>query len=283
MKPARFDYARPETLADALALLDSHGDAARILAGGQSLVPMLNLRLAAPALLVDIGRLPGLDTIVEEERGIRVGALVRHADLLAFSGRTGRDELLAAALPFVAHQAVRNRGTVCGSLALADPASELPACALCLDAEMTLVSCGGRRVLSASDFFVGLYQTALRPDEMIVDVAFPRLAGEWRFAFEEVCRRHGDFAMAGLAAAFRVEDGIVAESRLAFFGVSDRPVRATLAEAAMSNRQVGDPTGAFDLSDVEVLDSSEYSAGYKRHLMAVLLRRAVGALAVTAP
>lgn len=277
MKPARFDYARPDTLTEALALLAAHGEEARILAGGQSLVPMLNLRLAAPALLVDINRMPGLEAVAEEERGIRVGAIVRHADLLRFVSRSGSDPLLAAALPLVAHAAVRNRGTVCGSLALADPASELPACALCLGAEMTLVSVGGSRTVHASDFFAGLYATAIRPDEMIRDVLFPRYPEGWRFGFAEVSRRHGDFAIAGLAAAFRVAHGTVAESRLAFFGVADRPVRSPQAEAAFVGAGAGEIPRAAVAADVPVLGSGEYSADYKRHLMSVLLRRVAAA------
>ena len=278
MKPARFDYVRPGSLDEALQALGHHGEEARILAGGQSLVPMLNLRLAAPAVLVDINRIPGLGQIAEEERGIRVGALVRHAELLRAVSSSASHPLLAAALPFVAHQAVRNRGTVCGSLSLADPASELPACALCLDAEITLASSEGRRVVGAADFFTGLYETAIRPGEMVTDVLFPRFPGGWRFAFEEISRRHGDFAIAGLAGAFRIVDGTVAESRLAFFGISDRPVRSFEAEAALVGARPGEQLGRLAASDIEVLESNDYSAAYKRHLIGVLLRRAVSAL-----
>jgi carbon-monoxide dehydrogenase medium subunit len=278
MKPARFDYIRPASLTEALDVLRSHGEDARILAGGQSLVPMLNLRLAAPALLVDINRIPGLGQIVQEERGIRVGALVRHAELLRAVSSSASQPLLAAALPFVAHQAVRNRGTVCGSLTLADPASELPACALCLGAEITLASTEGQRVVPGSEFFTGLYETAIRTGEMMTDVLFPRFSDGWRFSFEEVTRRHGDFAIAGLAGAFRIADAAVAECRLAFFGVSDRPVRSYETEAALVGMDLGAAPTKVAAADIDVLESNDYSAAYKRHLMGVLLRRALSAI-----
>lgn len=283
MKPARFDYLRPHTLDEALGHLASHDGEARILAGGQSLVPMLNLRLATPSVLVDINRLPGLDVLAEEERGLRVGALVRHADLAAHVRNSGRHPLLAAALPFVAHQGVRNRGTVCGSLALADPASELPACAVCLDAEIGIAAAAGRRVVPAASFFQGLYETALEPAEMIVDVVFPRADPTWHFRFEEVARRRGDFAIAGLASAFRISAGLVAEARLVFLALGDRPARSVGLEGRLIGAAAADAPRAFDsLREgdlaVEITDSGDYTAAYKRHLAAVLVRRALSSL-----
>jgi carbon-monoxide dehydrogenase medium subunit len=277
MKPAPFEYFRADSLGAALSALAKRPDDARILAGGQSLMPMLNLRLAQPGLLVDINRIPGLNALTDEERGTRVGATVRHADLLDHAAGPGGHPLLARAMPYVAHQGIRNRGTACGSLALADPASELPACALCVDAEITVASVRGTRTVRASEFFVGLYETALEADEMIVDVLFPRPEPGWRFGFDEVSRRHGDFALAGMACAVCVRDGAVAEARIVLFGVADRPVRASAAEQALIGTPLGDlaahrrATAALDEVDVEA--SGEYPTAYKRHLAAVLLRR----------
>jgi carbon-monoxide dehydrogenase medium subunit len=279
MKPAPFAYIRPDSLDAALVALAERPDEARIIAGGQSLMPMLNLRLAQAGLLVDINRIPGLDVLSEEPAGLRVGATVRHADLLAHVARSDAFPLLAVALPLIAHQAVRNRGTVCGSLALADPASELPACALCLDAEITVASTRGRRVIPASDFFLGLYETALAPDEMIVDVLFPRAQADWRFGFEEVSRRRGDFAMAGLANGMNVVNGVIEQAHIVLFGVADRPVRATAAEDALTGERLAAPAtqerALEALAAIEVAPSGEYSSAYKRHLLSALLRRAL--------
>ncbi len=278
MKPAPFSYIRPASLDAALAALAERPDEARILAGGQSLMPMLNLRLAQAGLLVDINRIPGLDAISEEPAGLRVGATVRHADLLAYAARSNAFPLLAAAMPFIAHQAVRNRGTVCGSLALADPASELAACALCLNAEITATSTRGRRVIPASYFFLGLYETALALDEMIVDVLFPRADAGWRFRFEEVSRRRGDFAIAGIANAMRVVDGFVDQARIVLFAAADRPVRASAVEDALIGERLADPAirerAVEALAEVDVMPSGEYPTVYKRHLLSVLLRKA---------
>jgi carbon-monoxide dehydrogenase medium subunit len=280
MKPARFEYVRPVSVEAALSALSERPDDARILAGGQSLMPMLNLRLAQAGLLIDINRISELNALVEDEGGLRVGATVRHADLLAHVARSDGFPLLASALPFIAHQAIRNRGTVCGSLALANPASELPACALCLDAEITAASVRGRRVIPASAFFLGLYETALAPDEMIVEVFFPRSQAGWRFGFEEVARRHGDFALAGLASGIQAVEGIIRNVRLIFFGVADQPVRARAVEAELIGKSPADPAArkraVEALSEFEVISSDEYPAEYKRHLTGVLLRWALG-------
>lgn len=284
MKPSRFDYVRPASLDETLEHLAIHGDEARILAGGQSLVPMMNLRLAAPALLVDINRVLGLDRLVEDEAGLRVGATVRHAELMAHVSRSDAYPLLASALPFVAHGGVRNRGTVCGSLALADPASELPACALCLEAEIGVVSQTGRRVVPARDFFRGLYETALAPGEMIEEVLFPSATQGWRHHFEEVSRRRGDYAIAGLAAGLQVGEDRIADARLVLFALSDRPVRASAAERSLIGTAPGDKDAvrraeAALVYEVEIIPSGEYTAAYKRHLASVLLRRALSAFA----
>ena len=264
MKAPAFRYARPESQDEALALLERHGPEARILAGGQSLMPMLNLRLLAPAVLVDINRIPGLERIVEHDDRIEVGALARHGEVLRSEAVRRAAPLLALALPHVAHPAVRNRGTHGGSLALADPAAELPACVLALGATLVLRGAGGERRVPAQAFFRGLYETALAPGELVSRIEYPRAAPGWRYAFEEVARRHGDFALAGLAAAARFEGGSLREARLACFGVANRPIllRAAGLEEALTA-----------LHAMEVAGTDVYPVSYRRQLMRVLLER----------
>ena len=264
MKAPAFRYARPESLDEALALLGEHGAEARVLAGGQSLMPMLNLRLLAPAVLVDINRMPGLARIAEHDDRIEVGALARHGEVLRSEAVRRAAPLLALALPHVAHPAVRNRGTHGGSLALADPAAELPACAVALGATLVLRGADGERRVPAEAFFRALYETALAPGEILVRVEYPRAAPGWRYAFDEVARRHGDFALAGLAAAARFEGEALREARLAFFGVADRPVllRPATADEALAA-----------LETVEVAGSDVYPDDYRRRLMRALLER----------
>jgi aerobic carbon-monoxide dehydrogenase medium subunit len=213
MKAAAFDYVRATNVAEACVLLAHHGPDARLIAGGQSLLPAMNLRLASPGVLIDIGRIDGLDAI--EIRGdlLRIGALTRQETLLRDAVAARHVPLLAEALRHVAHPAIRARGTIGGNLAHADPASELPACMLALDAVIEAVSPRGTRRIAAGDFFTGLFQTALEPDEMLTAVEI-RLPAH-RFFFQEIARRSGDYAIVGLAAA---------GSRLAFFSVGDRPV-----------------------------------------------------------
>jgi aerobic carbon-monoxide dehydrogenase medium subunit len=278
VKPARFAYARPETLGEALALLTKYGSDASILAGGQSLMPMLNLRMATPAILIDINDIPDLDTIADCNNQIIVGARVRHNDALHSPLLTASNSLLAHALPRVAHAAIRNRGTLGGSLALADPAAELPACAVCLGAEIAAVSERGERVIPASDFFQGLYATALEPDEMITRVAFPFLDATWHVGFDEVARRSGDFAIAALALAVKVVDRRIMECRIAFAGVENHARRLSRVEMALTGSLIADlpVRGAASemLSNVlEPLEEGQYPAAYRRHLAQVLLDR----------
>jgi len=269
MKPARFDYARPATLAEALALL-AQPDAA-VLAGGQSLMPMMNLRVARPALLVDINRLPGLGEITLAGGTLRIGALARHAEVLASPLVAQAAPLLPQALAQVAHAAIRNRGTLGGSLSLADPAAELPACMLALDATFVVASARGERRIPAGDFFHGLYSTALAPDELLLAAELPAAAPGWRFAFLEVARRHGDFAMAGVALALGPN-----AARLALCGVEAGQRRQPAAEAALA---AGDPAAALAaLASTDAMDSPELSAAHRRHLAQVLLRRALAHL-----
>ena len=266
MKAPRFEYARPETLGAALGLLAEHGDAAAVLAGGQSLMPMLNLRMAQPRLLLDINRIGGLDAIGVADGHLVIGALARHRDVLASPLVAGHAPLLAEALGHVAHAAIRNRGTFGGSLALADPAAELPACVVCLGATIVTASVHGERELPADRFFSGLYETARRPDELILRVAIP-LRPAWRFTFREVARRHGDYAIAGLAMG--MAEGAC---RVTFCGVETAPRRLPAIEAAIL-------AGATpDLGALQPMSSDDAPASLRKHLAGVLLHRSAEAL-----
>ena len=229
MKPRPFDYVRPDTVDEVLALLAEYGDDARILAGGQSLLPMLNLRLIDPAALIDISRLAALDVISDRGNIIEIGAAVTQNALLAWPQLKLKLPLLAAALPFVGHFQTRNKGTVCGSIAHADPSSEIPLSLATLGGEVVLRSHRGTRVLTAQDFQRGMLTTARAPDELITAVRFPVQATK-RVAFREVARRHGDFAIIAVAAC--VEDANVV--RIGIGGIADRPAvrRAALDGAA---------------------------------------------------
>ena len=283
MKPASFAYQRPRSRDEAVALLGAHGDDAAILAGGQSLVPMLNLRLATPELVIDINRVAGFDRLTETAGGLEIGPCVRHADLLRHTAGRPHWRLIADAIRHVAHPGIRNRGTFCGSLALADPAAEAPAVAVAMDAEITLAGATGERRVPAADFFNGIYETARRPDELVTGVHFPKPPADWHFVFQEVARRQGDYAMAGLCAAFRVADGIVLDSRLVLFGVADRPHRATVAESFLTGRPLHDGTARRNAvaaaEGIEAMAAADCSADYKRHLAGVLVTRAMSALA----
>jgi CO/xanthine dehydrogenase FAD-binding subunit len=271
VKPAPFEYVRARTLDEALAALDVDS---KILAGGQSLVPMLNMRLARPARLVDINAIPGLDGVrARPDGGLDVGALTRHTELLTTPLVRERAPLLAAAAAHIGHRAIRNRGTVGGSLAHADPAAELPAVLLALDAAVVIAGRGGRRHVPLAEFFVGLLTTALAPDEILVEIEIPGpAAAGWGFA--ELARRAGDFAIAGVAGVVRMEHGRCAGARLVAFGADDRPVRLRAAEAAA----IGSPLGsdiaarvaAMSAGDCHPPDDVHASADYRRHLVGVL-------------
>src|SRR5262245_3717601 len=222
MKASAFAYARATSVANALELLASHGEKARVLSGGQSLIPAMNLRLVSPELIVDIGELKELRGIAVRGDTLVIGALTRHAELLKSSDIVRYAPLLAAAVAHVAHPAIRNRGTIGGSLAQADPASELPACMLALDATIVVRGPAGEHRIAATDFFKGIYETALRPDELLVAVEVPTARQNSAFFFHEFSRRHGDYAIAGLAAQAIIEDAIFKNLRVAFFAVGDR-------------------------------------------------------------
>lgn len=278
MKPRPFDYARPETVAEALHLLAAHGEEARILAGGQSLMAMLNLRLAEPALLVDISRIPELKRIERRGGFVEIGAAVTQNELLQWRELGEALPLLARALPFVGHFQTRNRGTICGSVAHADPSSEIPLALAALEGQVVLRSIRATRVLPASAFQKGLLSTARAPDEMIVAVRFPETRGTG-CAFREVARRHGDFAIVALAAVTG-RDGAV---RLAVGGVADRPLvhRLTSSEAA-------DPEACATAADAlaraaggqdDVHASAHYRRDLVRRLGPIVVREALSCAA----
>lgn len=223
MKPAPFDLCIADSVEDVTSALSSHGEAARIIAGGQSLMAMLNMRLTEPEVLIDISRIPGLDRISVDETGVTVGATVRQASLAAHDGVRQALPLLTEALTHVGHIQTRNRGTVCGSLAHADPSAELPLLLVLLGGSVTLASSQGRRTVAAEDFLIGTLTTSRRPDEMIVSAHFPRAPVGSKTAFREMARRHGDFAIVSLACIARGRD-----VRLAVGGVADAPVAVDL-------------------------------------------------------
>lgn len=239
MKAPDFDYACPKTLREAFALLDQTDREAMPLAGGQSLVPMLNFRLAAPELLVDLNGLGELSGIADKDDAVVIGAMTRYEELERSDLVVEHLPLMIKALPFIAHPAIRNRGTIGGSVALADPAAEMPALLLALDATIVVASQKAERSIAADDFFLGLYETALRSGELVKAVSIPKAAGARRFAFDELTRRHGDYAMVGLAAV-AAATAPLKDLRLAFFGIGDRAVRARGAEQVLSGHAFDD-------------------------------------------
>jgi carbon-monoxide dehydrogenase medium subunit len=282
MKAPSFAYARPDSVAEALALLASHGDAARVLAGGQSLLPSLNMRLSSPRLLVDITGLEALSGIGMEDGVLRVGALTRHSEIERSEEIARHVPLLAQAAPHVAHVAIRNAGTLGGSLALADPAAEYPACVLALEATLVIAGAKGERRVAARDFFRALYTTALAPGELLTAVEFPLRGPAYRSAFVELARRHGDYAIVGLAAHGRVENGRISDLRLAYLGVGATPVGALRAAAAMEGRpcepQAVAAAQAALGGDLDPSPDLYHSAPAKLHLARVLTGRALAAL-----
>ncbi|MDP7548329.1 MAG: xanthine dehydrogenase family protein subunit M [Alphaproteobacteria bacterium] len=279
MKAPDFDYQRPRDLTEALELLARHGGDAAIIAGGQSLLALLNFRLAAPELLIDIGRLAELKQLTEQDGHIEIGGLTRHCDIAASALIARELPLLHQAIGHIAHPAVRHRGTIGGSLAMADPAAELGACCLALDGQFSLVSARGQRWVAAGDFFQGVYETALQGDEILTAVRLPKPAPGSIGIFDETARRRGDFAMAGLALAAQAQNGGLRGVRLALLGVADRPI---LAEKTMAFLESG-PLDESRIEEAAKLAAAEtdppedpaYPPAYRRHLVGVLLRRAL--------
>lgn len=279
MKAPDFAYERPDSLGQALARLSALKERGRILAGGQSLVPTLNLRLQSPEVVLDISRLSELRGIRVEGSAIRIGALTRHADLLSSELVALSCPLLRMAAQHIAHPAIRNRGTIGGSLALGDPAAELPACALALDATIVAMSAGGERRIPARQFYTGVYSNLLQPTEMIVAIEIPFLKQGERDGFLELSRREGDYAMIGVAARGAVTGGVFASLSLAYFAAGDRPILAQGAAAALTGKALDAASLdaavkglAADLPDHKDLQAD---AATRRHLSGVLLRRVV--------
>jgi aerobic carbon-monoxide dehydrogenase medium subunit len=280
VKPVPFVYHRPASLEEALALLERYGPDGRILAGGQSLVPALNMRLATPAALIDINRVPGLDGISLEREGLVIGALARHEAVETSSLVARHAPLISQAMPYVGHRAIRTRGTVGGSVALADPAAELPACLLALDAVIRVAGRSTQREIPSVKFFRGIYTTDLAQGEIVTAVVVPPIRLPWRSRFAELTRRHGDFALVGLAAHCRVEGGVIKEARLAFCGVGATPVRALRAELAFSAAPPGTDDALADAgraleADLHPPGDVHASPALRRHLARVLLERAM--------
>jgi carbon-monoxide dehydrogenase medium subunit len=281
MKPAPFAYHRPETTAEAVGLLAELGDAAKALAGGQSLIPMLALRLAVFEHLVDVGRIDSLRGIERRDGALWVGAGTTEAAVERSSEVAAAVPLLARATPFVGHVQIRNRGTIGGVLAHADPAAEYPAVALALDAELEAQSPRGTRRIPAADFFTGLWDTALAPDELLTGVAFPVWSGRCGFAVEELARRHGDFAIAGATVAVELDgDDRVRRCGIGLIGLGSTPERATAAEAAALGAAAGEvdleAIGRLAMADLDHVPSDLHgSAAYRTRVGAVLVQRAL--------
>ena len=266
MKPPPFEYVAAGSVDEAVGALAAGGDEAKVLAGGQSLVPMLNLRLARPALLVDVNPIPGLDGIHADGR-LELGALVRQSDALASSGVAAAAPLLCAALRHVGHPATRSRGTIGGSVAHADPAAELPAALLALDAEVVATGAGGERTIAVGELFLGPFTTSLEPEELLTAVRVP-LQGVRRFGFAELARRHGDFALAGVAV-------LLDPARVVLFAVGGAPVRALEAERALDEGAGAAEAAELATGGLEPVSDVHADAGYRRRAAAVLVRRAL--------
>lgn len=277
MKPPPFTYLAPRSVDEAVALLAEHGDEARVLAGGQSLLALLNLRLARPSVLVDIRRCPELHDVRQDGAVIEVGAAVTQSQL-------GDHELAAAlplvaeALPHIAHREIRNAGTVCGSLAHGDPAAELPTVAVAAAAELVVRSARGTRTVPAARFYTGYLTTVLEPDELVTAVRFPVQRGVTATAFEEVAPRHGDFALAGAAAALGLDGTTITSARLVLLGVDATPVAVSAADqlvgASLDDDVVGEVAAAAS-AEIDPRDDVHASAGFRRHLARVLAARAL--------
>jgi carbon-monoxide dehydrogenase medium subunit len=280
MKSPAFDYARPTTLAEAVSLLTSREGEAKVLAGGQSLVPMLAFRLAAPTLLVDLNRLSELKYIRIEDEGVRLGAMVRWRQIEVDVRLASAHPLLVAAVKHVAHYQVRNRGTIGGSLAHADPAAELPCIAVTCEAEITVVGSAGRRALKAGDFFLGPLMTALKPEEIIVELHLPPWPAQRRWGFEEFSRRRGDFALAAAALYYdALPDGKASNCHVGVMGVADRPQRLTQVETMLNGRSIdGDTIAQAEraaAAAVHPSDDIHASAAYRRVLVGTMVGRAL--------
>jgi carbon-monoxide dehydrogenase medium subunit len=272
VKPAPFAYAKARSLDHAIELLARPDGEARLLAGGQSLMATLNMRLSAPKLLIDLNGIGGLSGIAVKNGTVEIGALTRHAQAERSADIARHAPLIALAMPHIGHAAIRNRGTLGGSIAFADPAAELPACLLALGAEIEIAGPKGKRAVKADDFFRGLFETALGPHEVLTAIRVPAATADTRVGFAEFARRHGDYAMVGLAACARADGNGLADVRLAYFGVGATPVRAQTAEAALAAGKLDDAVGSL-AADLDPQDDVQATGATKNHLAGVLLRR----------
>lgn len=281
MKPAPFDYYAPASQEEALHLLAQHGEDAKLLAGGQSLIPLLNLRLAKPRALIDLNALQELSYIRASDGRLAIGAMTRQRALERSPEVAQRLPMLRTAMEWIAHPQVRNRGTIGGSLAHADPAAELPALALAHDATLTIIdSRGARRSLQPQEFFVTYLTTALQPDDLLTEVSFPALPPRTGWSFMEIARRHGDFALAGVCATVTLDArGRCLDSRLVLFGVGATPVRAAAAERALLAQRPDGPTieaaAAEAAQEIDPPGDVHATAAYRCHVAGVLVRRAL--------
>ena len=283
MKPAWFDYYAPRTLDEALRILGDAGQDGRVLAGGQSLMPMLNCRIVSPAVLVDINRIESLNRLHVGTDSLTVGALVRHADLLRNPHVREGWPLLAEATTQVAHPAIRNRGTVCGSVSHNDPAAEHPSVLVTLDGTVVIAGGAGRRELPAEKFFTGMLSTALEPGEMVVELRYPRPPAGTGAAFVEFARRLGDFAIAGAAAMLTMRDGVCEKARLTIVGMGEGPFRVREVEEILTARKLGhkESQDAFAEAVAKVVaavdpgDDVHASSSYRRHLAGVMASQAL--------
>lgn len=277
MKPPPFDYVVADSIEAALAALDAAGIDAKIIAGGQSLMPMLNFRLLKPSVLIDINRIPGLVFVEDSGDAIRIGALTRHRQLEISPVIAEHLPMVTEAMGHVAHLAIRNRGTIGGSLSHADSAAELPMLARLLDAELRIVSSGGERTIAAKDFFIGQLTVDLAEAELVTEIRIPKLPPATGWGFAEVARRDGDFAIAAVAVTLTVTDGAVGQARIALMGIGDTPQRAADAEAMLIGHAIEpgllDAVSEAVRASVEPNTDLHASSDYRRHLVGVLARR----------
>lgn len=282
MKPAPFKYIAPQSLDEALAVMDQHGYEAKLLAGGQSLIPVMNFRLAQPGILVDLNGLPELGQLQQNEAGgLRLGAMMRHSQLEHSPIIADHAPLVHETMPFIAHPQIRNRGTLGGSLAHADPAAELPVIMVALEARFRLQRQGGERWISAEDFFQSLFTTALEPEEIMVEIAVPPPAARTGHAFLELARRHGDYAQAGAAALVTLDDsGSCRQARLVYLNVGEIPIVAYQASAMLVDEKpspelLDEAAHRAAQKEIDPTDDLHGTAVYKRHLAYVLGKRAL--------
>ncbi|MFQ5913742.1 MAG: FAD binding domain-containing protein [Nitrospinota bacterium] len=283
MKPAPFAYVAPSTVEEVIGLLDRHGDEAKLLAGGQSLMPMLGMRLHRPSVLIDLNRVGELRGIREEDGWLKVGAMTRHAELERSERLRETVPLLSQAVPLIGHAAIRNRGTMGGSLVHNHPASELPAVAAATEARIHIQGASSSRTLTPQEFFTSYLSTDLDEKELLTEVSFPVLGSGWRSSFLEFSRRVGDFALVGVGVLARVEDRTCREARIALTGVGGIPWRASGAEAVLKgaalSTQVIEGASQAVREEVQPLSDFHGSSDYRRHLCGVLTRRALGEVA----